>query len=249
VIEVGPKVKGFAEGDLVTGDLGVDLGTPGCFASTFTLPSSKAYLVPKNIETKSAALVSALGAAVQTVRQFPVKGKTLFIAGAGAVGIMTALVAKEFGARAVSIFDPSSYRQTLAQGLGIDPLQDKEYDLAFEISGSQEGLSDCLRKVKKGGAIVLVGFQLPNSEAPWKLIVEKKLQVQGIFGKTPKSWEIALQLAQKGFPLSSLITHVYPFEEYEEAFNVALEGRCAKVLLEWKRKQKITLAPSVSEAA
>lgn len=250
VVLVGKRVSGFAEGDLVSGDLGVDLGGAGCFADVFILPASKAYKIPRSIETKSASLIPSLAAAVESARKFSPRNKRVFISGAGPIGIMTALVLKHLGAKEVMLTDISPFRASLAKSLGLEVYETAPpFDLAFEMSGSPEGLQKCLELVKDKGSVVLVGFQPPAAEAPWKLIVKKQLNVQGIFGKSPKSFEMAIELAKGAIPLSKLITHAYPFEEYDHAFQTVLSGQCAKVLLEWKRAQQERIAPSATEAA
>ena len=61
------------------------------------------------------------------------------------------------------------------------------------------------------------------------------LTIKGIFGRQMfETWYAMSVLVQAGLDISPVITHRFPYTEWEEAFEVAASGRCGKVVLDWE---------------
>jgi threonine dehydrogenase-like Zn-dependent dehydrogenase len=67
----------------------------------------------------------------------------------------------------------------------------------------------------------------------YKIIV-KELDVRGEISQIPYDWLTALRLVSSGaVKLAPLVTHVYPLEKWEEAFELAATSpECLRVALE-----------------
>jgi threonine 3-dehydrogenase len=42
------------------------------------------------------------------------------------------------------------------------------------------------------------------------------------------------QLLRSGLDISAIITHRFPVDEYDRAFEIVHSGECGKVLLDWE---------------
>jgi threonine 3-dehydrogenase len=85
-----------------------------------------------------------------------------------------------------------------------------------------------------GGRIAVLG--LPDHEFPidWSQVVFKMLTVKGVYGRQIfETWYQMSVFVESGLDISPVITHRFPYTEYEEAFAVGHSGRCGKVVLDW----------------
>ena len=141
VVEIGSEVKGFKEGDRVSGEghitcghcrncragrvhlcrntIGVGVNRQGAFAEYLVIPAFNAFKIPSNISDDMAAIFDPFGNAVHTALSFDLVGEDVLITGAGPIGIMAAAVAKHVGARYVVITDINEYRLDLAKKMGV----------------------------------------------------------------------------------------------------------------------------------
>ena len=140
VAGMGSRVKGFKEGDRVSGEghitcgecyqcrtgmrvlcpktIGVGVNRDGCFAEYVCIPAENAFLMPSPIPDEVASIFDPLGNGVHTALSYDLVGKDVLITGAGPIGLMTIAVAKKAGARQVVISDMNPYRLNLAQQMG-----------------------------------------------------------------------------------------------------------------------------------
>lgn len=137
VVDMGQEVKGFEQGDRVSGEghitcghcrncragrvhlcrntVGVGVDRQGAFAEYLVIPAYNAFKIPDNISDDLAAIFDPFGNAVHTALSFNLTGEDVLITGAGPIGIMAAAVAKHVGARHVVITDVNDYRLALAK--------------------------------------------------------------------------------------------------------------------------------------
>ncbi len=93
----------------------------GAFAEFVTIHEDFAHPVPDSISDDAAALLEPLSVGVWACRKAEVAlGMSVLIAGAGPVGIMTALVARASGASRIVLSDVNPDRLAKASDLGFD---------------------------------------------------------------------------------------------------------------------------------
>ncbi len=136
----GRNVKGFKEGDRVSGEghitcgqcfqcrtglrvlcpntIGVGVNRDGCFAEYLCIPAENAFPLSASIPDEIASVFDPLGNGVHTALSYDLVGKDVLITGAGPIGLMTIAVAKKAGARHVVITDLNPYRLNLARKMG-----------------------------------------------------------------------------------------------------------------------------------
>ncbi|PIQ42929.1 MAG: L-threonine 3-dehydrogenase [Gammaproteobacteria bacterium CG11_big_fil_rev_8_21_14_0_20_46_22] len=140
IVGMGSEVKGFKEGDRVSGEghitcghcrncragrvhlcrntAGVGVNRDGAFAEYLVIPAYNAFKLPDSIPNQVASIMDPLGNAVHTALSFDLVGEDVLITGAGPIGCMAAAIAKFAGARYVVVTDINPYRLALAKTLG-----------------------------------------------------------------------------------------------------------------------------------
>jgi threonine 3-dehydrogenase len=60
------------------------------------------------------------------------------------------------------------------------------------------------------------------------------LTIRGVYGRQIfETWYQMSVFTQSGLDISPVITHRFPYHQYEEAFAVAHSGKCGKVVMDW----------------
>lgn len=230
--------------------MGLGYDGPGCFAEYFVLPAENVFVLPPTISDDLGAIFDPYGNAVHTALTFPLTAEDVLIAGAGPVGLMSAAVAVKAGARNVVITDVNEYRLNLAKKMGVTHAVNVQtasleevmrelhindgFTIGFEMSGHANGLTTLLEKVRHGGKIALLGILPPGVAIDWDLVIFKMLTLQGIYGREIFStWYQMVHLIESGLNLAPVITHRFPFQEFQKGFDVMLTGNAGKVILDW----------------
>lgn len=223
---------------------------PGAFAEYLTMPYYNTYKVPDNISDEIAAILDPFGNAVHCVLEFDLVGEDVLITGAGPVGIMAAAAARKVGARHVVITDVNEYRLKLAEKMGVTravnpqktPLtqvmqelnMQEGFDVGLEMSGNADAFRNMLSVMNNGGNIAFLGIPAQDFAIDWHQVVFKCLTIRGIYGRRMfETWYKMIGLLQNGLDLSPIITHHFPIEEYQKAFDTMLSGQAGKVVLDW----------------
>ena len=61
------------------------------------------------------------------------------------------------------------------------------------------------------------------------------LTIKGIYGREMyESWYKMTVLIEGGLDISPVITHHFPFHEYEAAFEIMKSGNTGKIILHWE---------------
>jgi threonine 3-dehydrogenase len=202
------------------------------------------------IDLDVAAIFDPFGNAVHSALAFKVLGEDVLITGAGPIGLMAAAVARHAGARFVVITDVNEYRLDLARSLGVTRALDvrresvadaqrdlgmKEgFDVGLEMSGNPRALRDMIANMAHGGRIAILGIPKEEMLVDWSTVVFNGLTIKGIYGREMyETWYTMTVMLQSGLDIAPVITHRYPFAEYESAFAVARSGEAGKVILDW----------------
>ena len=108
-------------------------------------------------------------------------------------------------------------------------------DVTIEIAGSKSAIQDAVRSVRPGGDAVLLG--IPSERIDFDVaeeIVFKAIRIHGITGRRIyDTWYRMAGLLQSGMlDVESIITHRFPFDEFEKGFQLMKGGNCGKVVLD-----------------
>jgi threonine 3-dehydrogenase len=230
--------------------VGVGVNRQGSFAEYLVIPATNVYAIPDDIPDDVAAIFDPYGNATHTALSFDLVGEDVLITGAGPIGAMAAGIARHVGARHVVITDVNDYRLSLAAKLGAtrtvnvareelravmaDLGMREGFDVGLEMSGNGRAFRQMLSVMNHGARLALLGI-MPGQEAiDWSEVVFKGLVLKGIYGREMyETWYRMVAMLQSGLDISPVITHRFPIDEYQRAFEVMRSGQSGKVILDW----------------
>jgi len=230
---------------------GIGVNRSGAFAEYLALPMTNVWHHAQDIDRDVAAIFDPFGNAVHTALSFPVLGEDVLVTGAGPIGIMAAAVVKHAGARHVVVTDLNPYRLELARRMGatlaVDPRQtdlaevqrqlgmSEGFDVGLEMSGSPAAFASMIKNMAHGGKIAMLGIPDREMSIDWNTVIFNMLTIKGIYGREMyETWYKMTVMLQSGLDIRPVITHRFPFQEYERGFAIMLEGNCGKVVLDWR---------------
>lgn len=229
---------------------GVGVNLPGAFAEFVKIPAFNIVPLPDAVDDELASILDPLGNAVHTALAFDLVGEDILITGAGPISIMSAAVARHVGARHIVITDPNDNRLDLAKKvvpsvMTINTSDDlralanrldmKEgFDIGFEMSGAPAAMATLTEHLVMGGKIAMLGLPSRPFEYDFAKMVLKMLTIKGIYGREMfETWHKMLAMLQSGLDIRPVITNRYKAEDFEAAFQSAVQGGAGKIVLEW----------------
>lgn len=161
--------EGFALGDRVCSVYA------GAFAEALVCPVERLIKIPDTMSWQRAVVLEPLSGAAYAIARGQIKvGDTVFVAGAGTVGLMMLLGLKAMGVEKVFMTDVLPNRRAMAETLGAsavwDPTEVKSSarikaltggrgaDVAIEAVGVEAALKDCLTSVRYQGTVIVQGI-------------------------------------------------------------------------------------------
>ncbi len=233
---------------------GVGVNRPGAFAEYVAIPQTNVWSADPKISLDVLSCFDPLGNAVHTALSFDVLGEDVLITGAGPIGVMAVAIVKHAGARHVVITDVNPYRLELGKRLGATVACDvrtqnpqqvmktlgmKEgFDVGLEMSGNNRALNDMLGTMCHGGKIALLGIQGKEAAIDWDLVVFNGLTIKGIYGREMyETWYKMTSMLQSGLNIEPVITHRFPYTDYEQAFALMRSGQSGKIVLNWPERE------------
>jgi threonine 3-dehydrogenase len=229
---------------------GVGVNRAGAFAELIALPMTNIWRHHAGVDQEVAAIFDPFGNAVHTALAFPVLGEDVLITGAGPIGIMAIPVVQRAGARHVVITDLNPFRLELARKMGATlavnpnetPLKDVQrklnmtegFDVGLEMSGSPHALSEMIANMSHGAKIAILGIPSNSTPMDWRPVIFNMLTIRGIYGREMyETWYKMSVLLEAGLDISPVITHRFPYSEFQRGFDAMTSGQAGKVVLDW----------------
>ncbi|KIW41646.1 chlorophyll synthesis pathway protein BchC [Exophiala oligosperma] len=230
--------------------------TPGCLTKYYKIPADFCYRLPATVGLQEGVLAEPLAVAAHAVRMVDVKpGQSVVVFGSGTIGLVCGAVARTFGAKklvlvdildhklefarrffdeSVTTFKPdtnASAEQNAARiveendlGLGADAV--------IEASGAESSINTAIHVLRPGGSFVQTGLGKPVINFPIVTMSEKELHMHGAFRYNTGDFRVATDVLESGaFPLKSLITKIFDFEQTTDAWEETKHGRGIKNMI------------------
>jgi len=229
---------------------GIGVNRPGAFAEYISLPMTNVWKHSADINLDMAALFDPFGNAVHTALSFPVLGEDVLITGAGPIGIMAVAICQYAGARSIVITDVNPYRLKLAKTMGatrcVNVLEEKigdvqselhireGFDVGLEMSGNPDAFRSLLANMCHGGKIAMLGIPSEEISIDWNTVVFNMLTIKGIYGREMyETWYKMTVMLEGGLDISHVLTHRFPVDEFQQAFDIMNSGQSGKIILDW----------------
>lgn len=204
------------------------------------LPESKVHKVNDDISWDEAVMAEPYTIGAQaTFRGNVQAGQTVFIQGAGPIGITVLKMAKLRGATVI-ISDFTNERLAFAKENGADyTINPSEVDTISKINEitNDEGANVVIDAVglpqtfelsievaSAAGNVVLLGFNATPSAIAQMLITKKELTITGSRLQTHQFGKVVDYINEGKLTHNGLITHKFPLENVKEAFKFVEEN-------------------------
>lgn len=236
---------------VVKQEVGLCRGKDGAFAEFLTMPERHVYALPKSVSYEEGAGVEPAATCVKAISKAGLSpGDSVLVTGDGTIGLLAVQAAKAFGAGLVIVSGNTQMKLKLARELGADIAVDVSkdnavdvckdatgglgVDFAIEAAGQIPALRDCIRCVRMGGKLCVIGvYETPYPDFPAAELVVRDITFYGSIA-SPNAFPGTLRFLERGsIRTRPLITHEFKLSDARQAFEV-MEQRSAeriKVLL------------------
>jgi threonine 3-dehydrogenase len=222
---------------------------PGAFAGYAKAPAKVAFRLPAGVTYEEGSLFEPAGVAMRGIDEARIApGDTVVVVGCGPIGLIAVQMALAVGAAQVIAVDVKDFRLEMARRSGartLNPLRDSireqveqisgrkgGADVVLEISGAPEAFDYLFDILRPEGRVVTIGHvSRPICVNVSRQINMKGVALKGVFGRRIwETWEhLSSLVASKRIDLSSVITHRFPLDAYQDAF-AQVHGDAGKVL-------------------
>lgn len=228
--------------------IGVD--RDGAFARYIAIPASVAWKTGKEIEHSVASIQEPFGNAVHTVYSGEITNQTVAVIGCGPIGLWAVGLCHLAGASTIFAIEPNNKRLDIARNMGAtftlnprecDPVQAMMdvteglgVDVVLEMSGHPAAIRQGFRALRNGGRVSMLGIPSQNVELDLANdIIFKGATVMGISGRCLfDTWYRTRSILTSGqLDIKQVITHIMPFEQFNEAMEIMKSGDCGKIVL------------------
>jgi L-gulonate 5-dehydrogenase len=271
VLETGSEVRGLESGDHVVLDPVMSCGYcypcsigrnnvcenlkargshyDGCMQEYMVLKRRAVHKISRSIPWEKAALVEPFTIAGQSTSRAAVSaGDTVYIAGAGPIGLCILLMCKLLGARVI-VADIIASRLELASKLGADQVINLKAEdpceaikkmpgihgvtVAFDAVGHAAIFAQLVKLALPAARILCMGFTSEPSPVSVVDITKKELTILGS-RMSVNQFDRVIALVEEGrLDGTPLISGIFDFEDGVRAFRESIENKAAhcKVLL------------------
>ena len=207
----------------------------GGFAEYCLVPEENLFLLPENIDEKIGAFIEPLSVALHFVKHSGFKqGNTALVFGAGAIGLLTAMLLKEFGAKEVTIVSRSEASLNTARKAGfenviginsnefkqlLDSISESNFDYCFEAAGSNQAINQAIEITKNKGTIAIIGRDTKDLHIPLKTFekgMRKEITIKCCWGYEIDKDFLYNLLSENKIDISPLITKEIDLSQGEE---------------------------------
>lgn len=214
----------------------------GCLVRRVNHPAAFCYKLPDNVSFEHAALLEPLSVALHALKRANLKaGDSIFIAGAGPIGLMVVLAARAAGAARIVISDVDPSRLAVAKTAGAHTivrvgnetnlsLLQGAHDACFECSGAELAIVACVRNARPGGVVILVGMGVVTAKVPLLDAACREVDIRGVF-RYCNTYQRAVDLVACGaIDPTFLVTHRFSLENAVHAFETARDALSTKAI-------------------
>ena len=217
---------------------------PGAAAEYRVLPAKNCIPIPDSLSLDQAVLVEPLAVGLYSARMAQLKPDTLIgILGSGPIGLSVLLAAKATGTCTAFITDLLDARLDVAKTLGADwtkkAVKDDAYaaeeleeailgeaadglDVVFECSGDPACIDQAQRLLAPGGTLVMIGITPEvRVEFDAHMMRRKELTFKSVRRQDSCMKAVIDLMAAEKINADAMITHHFPLEQTQEAFELA----------------------------
>jgi threonine dehydrogenase-like Zn-dependent dehydrogenase len=185
----------------------------------------------------------------RAITQLDIKaGDTVFVSGAGPIGLGITALLKHYGAF-VAVSEPSAFRREFIKthanaDVVFDPEKDDITNMLrsltdgigpktiIECSGNPGAQRDALELIRCRGTVMFCGENYTGLEIiPSIHVIHKEVTIKGAFYFTASDFRQIVALYRGGLDVSGLVSHKVPLAEAPYIIEQFVSGKTGKVIL------------------
>jgi L-iditol 2-dehydrogenase len=221
----------------------------GGFAEYVALDPKFLHRLPPEISFLEAGVVEPLSVAVNAMNDVAEVnlGNTATIIGPGPLGLFSAEVLKSKGVNDLLVVGVGidSFRLDIAAKLGYRTLNSEQgnpqeevkkmtdgygCDIVVVSAGAPAALRSAVSLAAKGGQIIVIGIFPEEVAIAASDLVRRQVALKGSYGSSWKHYEQAINLLKnKKVRAEDIVTHRFPLDQAQEAFQMAKAKTGCKV--------------------
>lgn len=220
----------------------------GAMADAFVAPAANLFVIPDNVDDDAAVLVECLATPVHAARiAGDLRGMRVVVLGAGTIGALCVVAARDAGARTIVATDMDEYKLARASRIGADAavlasaddVDEKvlaalggRADVVFDCVAVEHSISQAVRLLRRAGTLLLVGVPPRPAAVNLPIIQDWELRVQGCAAYTESDIITSIRIAAEGrLPATEIISARYRLDDVAQAFDRASAESSGKVLI------------------
>ncbi|MBN1399792.1 MAG: alcohol dehydrogenase catalytic domain-containing protein [Anaerolineae bacterium] len=226
-------------------------GWVGTFADYFLADEAITYKLGAHTSLKRGVLAEPFAVGIHSARRARMEvGESVLVLGAGTIGMLTAIAARNLGAETIVVTDLYAYNLGIARDMGFGAYDARDerlveailedhpdrFDIIFLTGGAAVTVGQALALARRGGRIVATAiFPRPVLMSLIELTLYE-LELIGTQIYTHEDFRDALAWLDAGAsPFDRLVDHEFPLDQAQEAVEVLAERKVGAI--------KVVLAP------
>ena len=219
----------------------------GGMAEYLSVPAECLHVLPADLNSNVAALAEPMAVCVRGARRARIAlGDRVGVLGGGTIGLLSALAARESGAREVFVTARYPHQRALAESLGVtrafatieemvDSIGPESMDVVIEtVGGKSDALTEAVSVVARGGTIAMLGVFDGSPKIPGLPFADRELTLVGSYCYARDSrigdFAYATELLSKyRSQLPELVTHKFKLDEVSRAFEAANDKKSGSI--------------------
>jgi L-iditol 2-dehydrogenase len=227
-------------------------GTPkwcGTFAEYFAAPEQTVFKIADPISYEMGVLAEPLAVAVHTLRRLSEKGRdSIAILGTGTIGLMTLIVAREFGFKKIYCTDPAPFNREMGlrhgAALAVDPIHEdpvraiteangRGVDVTIVAAGAPNIVTQASKMTKRRGEVCLVAMITQEIPVYTYGFVFNEQILSGAMTYQNRDFKEAMDMINGGLDLSLCVTQQLPLHETQAGLDMLdrKQGDIVKILI------------------
>ena len=210
-------------------------GRNGVFAEYTVLPEANLHKVPDTISDTEAVFTEPLAAALEILEQSPVDPKkSVFVFGAGKLGLLVAQVLKAKGLMYV-LFDINDHKVKHARSMDLLAMpvssmkNDAKAEICIDCTGSPKGIITAMESVYPRGKVILKTTVARTSKIDINQLVINEVE---LLGSRCGPFVPALEmLEKKEIRPAPMIIRIFDFSDILKGFSLAKKKSSIKILI------------------
>lgn len=216
----------------------------GAFAQYVAVPVQNVLPLPDDVTMEEGALTEPFACGVHIARLAALgPADTLLIVGAGPIGLLTLIAARQYGVNQIVVQDINAERLEIVKDLGGVGVTGEEglltvqptegFSAAVDAVGLDVTRQLCINKVRSGGRVIFSGLHAADSVLPVNAAIRNEIMMQGAFAYTPDDFALALRWIGEGKVNLKPWMQSSPLADGRACFEKLLgnPGNVAKIML------------------